>query len=137
MGSSNTSTSQAAIVYARRQSSTIELEKTSTVTEKLVFNSAELGSPGSNYSVTSRRRSFSSCSTEESNNKRSRSSLTRKRSVTTAEVEDTVEMPSRHYTASDPQIAEAEERLWCTIDRALHQYSQEVISIKAARAKSK
>ena len=44
--------------------------------------------------------------------------------------------PSRDESSEDPAIAEAEARLWRSIDHALEKYSEEVFAIQRARAAS-
>lgn len=45
-------------------------------------------------------------------------------------------IPSRHDSSSDPDIAQAEAKLWKAIDDALKTYSREVLAITAARRKA-
>jgi hypothetical protein len=58
------------------------------------------------------------------------------RKMESAEVHDTVPLlplPSREAESLDPDIAQAEKRLWDKIDAALKEYSEEVMKIRKAK----
>eukprot|EP00980_Cylindrotheca_fusiformis_P024366 scaffold11809_cov128-Cylindrotheca_fusiformis.AAC.5 len=79
------------------------------------------------------------CSLEEKNMLSASTSTTGETAEETAPdmSPETVIMPSRDHSSKDPDIARAEQVLWRRIDKALEDYSQEVLGIMRERKRQK